>query len=92
MTKWEYLTVELHHYKGQVVVDKPESLRNKELNELGDDGWEAVAAFRVEGQELLLFKRPAREETQREASPLPADALQAIQRFNEIMAQFQVHK
>lgn len=58
MAKWEYLTVTLHYYKGEVVVEWPERLQNKELSELGDDGWEAVASLRVDGQDLLLFKRP----------------------------------
>ena len=57
MGKWEYLTVELTMYKGQVLAAGPPPWKNKELGELGDQGWEAVAAIRVEGQEFLLFKR-----------------------------------
>lgn len=58
MAKWEYLTVTLRYYKGEVVVRRPERLQNKELSELGDDGWEAVASLRIDGEDLLLLKRP----------------------------------
>jgi hypothetical protein len=58
MGKWEYIAVELRQYKGQVLVAGPAPWTNKELGELGDQGWEAVSSLRVEGQELLLLKRP----------------------------------
>jgi hypothetical protein len=73
MTRWEYLTVQLDYYglkndkvgvrylNGQELRDWKKLSLEQFLNQLGNNGWEAVTGLPTYGGvlNLLLFKRPS---------------------------------
>ncbi|MGA2905521.1 MAG: hypothetical protein ABSD98_16975 [Candidatus Korobacteraceae bacterium] len=61
MTKWEYLIVDMNY--GVFEGGGKETMRPDRINELGDEGWEAVAVWleestRLGGNRRVLLKRP----------------------------------
>lgn len=62
MNNWEYLIAALPRFEAPT--DSPSSPAVRALNDLGEDGWEAVGMTVLAGENVaVLLKRPAQAKT-----------------------------